>query len=211
LDFEAASLVPIPGDPYARVEVAAALPGWTGYVGGVQETAALYNSQFLDSSGIGIFDQNSGPGGPLQGNFTALLQAGLRLFSGQPADTTLSQTGFIPFGTRSILFEASSGFAPAFSAVALDGQSLTVVPLQIGPNFTLYGADIHTLAGHTAQLSFTVFASNPYTSEHTLVLDAIQFSTQSVPEPSVPVLFALGVSLLMGKRLIKRGYRIRSR
>src|SRR6266446_856278 len=80
LDFEAASLVPIPGDPYARVEVAAALPGWTGYVGGVQETAALYNSQFLDSSGIGIFDQNSGPGGPLQGNFTALLQAGLRLF-----------------------------------------------------------------------------------------------------------------------------------
>src|SRR5438876_1900161 len=77
LDFEAASLVPIPGDPYGRVEFAQAFPGWTGYVGGVQEIRALYDNFFLDSSGIGVLDQSSSFGGLVQGNFSAFLQAGL--------------------------------------------------------------------------------------------------------------------------------------
>src|ERR1017187_8264435 len=56
LGFESASLVPIPADPYNRVQFGPAFPGWTGYVGGVQQTAALYNNEFLDTSGIGIID-----------------------------------------------------------------------------------------------------------------------------------------------------------
>src|SRR6266699_4638601 len=84
LDFESATLIPIAGDAYGRVQFGDALPGWTGSVGGVQETRCLYDGLFLDSSGIGILDQFSSAGSPIQGNFTAVLQAGLRLFSVQP-------------------------------------------------------------------------------------------------------------------------------
>src|SRR5712671_6794392 len=84
LDFEQATLVPIPGDPYQRVQFAAALPGWTGYVGTNLETAALYNRTFLDSSGISIIDSgwsaspaSFGVPGPYEGNFSAILQAGV--------------------------------------------------------------------------------------------------------------------------------------
>ena len=56
LGFESASIVPIPGDPYARVQFVTAFPGWTGSEGGVQLGTALYNSWFLDSSGISIMD-----------------------------------------------------------------------------------------------------------------------------------------------------------
>src|SRR5713226_5955369 len=192
LDFEAATLVAIPGDPYGRVEFAPALPDWTGYVGGVQETSALYDGFFWDSSGIGILDQFSSFGGQIQGNSSVFLQAGLRLFSGQPADTTLSQTGFIPFGTKSLLFKAQPYFGSVSFAVTLGAQSLALLPLQTTSTFILYGADIHNLAGQSAQLSFTVFASNPHTIENSMALDDIQFSTQSVPEPGVPVLLAIG-------------------
>src|SRR5712692_9576340 len=161
LDFEAATLVAIPGDPYGRVEFAQALPGWTGYVGGVQETSALYDNIFLDSSGIGILDQFSSFGGLIQGNFTVLLQAGLRLGTGQPADTTLSQAGFIPSGVQSLEFKVHTTLAPADFPVTLGGQTLVLVPLQTDSNFTLYGADVHSLAGGTARLNFTVLAANP--------------------------------------------------
>src|SRR5688572_24028953 len=74
LGFESASLVGIGGN---SVQFDTAFPGWVGYVGGVQQTAALYNSVFLDSSGIGIIDDNwphyLGPtAGVIAGNFTAI-------------------------------------------------------------------------------------------------------------------------------------------
>src|SRR6266478_5350034 len=71
LGFESASLA---GYPYGSVPFAAAFPGWTGYVGTNQQTAALYNNVFLDSSGISIIDHGwsspiAGPAGPIEGNF----------------------------------------------------------------------------------------------------------------------------------------------
>src|SRR5437879_4471805 len=48
LDFELATLVPIAGDPYARVQFVPAFPGWRGYVGTNLESAALYNRTFLE-------------------------------------------------------------------------------------------------------------------------------------------------------------------
>src|SRR6266404_5949773 len=85
LSFESAVLVPVPGDNYRRVEFGAAFPGWIGYVGGVQESVALTNNMFLNSSGIGLINRGwpygGAIGGPIAGNFTAFLQAGFRLFS----------------------------------------------------------------------------------------------------------------------------------
>src|SRR5437773_4772101 len=82
LDFEAATLLRIPGDPYGRVEFSPAFPGWNGYVGSSLQGAALYNNSFLDSSGISIIDQGwphfVGPvAGLIEGNFSAILQAGV--------------------------------------------------------------------------------------------------------------------------------------
>jgi hypothetical protein len=54
LDFESATLVPIPGDGYNRVQFAQAFPGWTGSLGGYPVTAALTNNVFLDTAGIAI-------------------------------------------------------------------------------------------------------------------------------------------------------------
>src|SRR6059058_1121277 len=70
LGFESATLVPIFGNSSSPVQFAPAFPGWTGSIGGVQVSAALYNSAALDSSAIGIMDS----GGPLltgviQGNY----------------------------------------------------------------------------------------------------------------------------------------------
>jgi hypothetical protein len=53
LGFESASVVAIPGQ---LVPFGTAFPGWVGYVGGVQQTTALYNSIYLDSSVISIID-----------------------------------------------------------------------------------------------------------------------------------------------------------
>jgi hypothetical protein len=78
-----------------------------------------------------------------------------------------------------------------------------LVPLANGANYTLYGANISSWAGQTAQLSFTVFAQSPYQNNEYLYLDAIQFSTQSIPEPSAFALAALG-ALFLGFRRRKR-------
>src|SRR6266568_1786041 len=95
LGFESATLVPIFGNSSSPVQFAPAFPGWTGSIGGVQVSAALYNSAALGSSAIGIMD-SGGPflTGVIQGTYTAMLQAGLASGPGgmlQPADTMLSQ------------------------------------------------------------------------------------------------------------------------
>lgn len=55
LDFESATIVPIPGSDPPLVDFASAFPGWTGYAGSVA-SGALYNRIFLDSSGFSIMD-----------------------------------------------------------------------------------------------------------------------------------------------------------
>jgi hypothetical protein len=209
LDFESAVLVPV-GGSYGGVAFGPAFPGWTVYIGGAPLDAAwypnaLYNNEFLDSSGISIFDRNFAYGSVIQGNYTALLQAGLDDKTFQPADTTLSQTGLIPIGTQSLLFEARFTFGrpPTTFAVTLDGQTLSVVPILTTAAYTLYGADIHTWADQTAELAFTVFSGRPHIDNAYLTLDAIQFSDQSVPEPGIFALSALG-ALLVGRRALAR-------
>jgi hypothetical protein len=208
LGFESASLVPIPGDPYGRVQFALAFPGWTGFVGPGQQAAALYNSSFLDTSGVSIIDQGwpvgeLGAGGVISGNYTAILQAGL--FGTQPADTTLSQTALVPSNAQSLVFKGYmvvDGISGSFNA-ALGGQTLSLTALGAGVNYTLFGADVHSWAGQTAELKFTVEAQQPHIGNTYLFLDSIQFSDQPVPEPGILGLSALG-ALLLGWRILGR-------
>jgi hypothetical protein len=201
LDFESATLVPVPGDSYGGVQFAPAFPGWTKTIVGGIDTNALYNNIFLDSAGIAIIDHNSSffSGDVIEGNYTAVLESGL----GQngPTDVTLSQTGLVPAGTESLQFKASEWFdsSGAF-AVTLGGQTLSLTVLGTGPNYTLYGADVSQWANQTAQLTFTVFGENPHVNDESLFLDEIQFSSQIVPEPSVFGLLALGGLFLRLRR-----------
>src|SRR5689334_12798940 len=78
LDFESATLIPIPGDPYHSVQFAEAFPGWTCSAGTNLLSGALYNNAFLDTSGISIIDQSWSHSffnttGLIEGDFTAIL------------------------------------------------------------------------------------------------------------------------------------------
>ena len=74
LDFESATIVPIPGDSLQRVEVAPAFSGWT-IAGGL--SGAMYHRRYLDSTGISIMDDPNCPFGclVLEGRYTAVIQA----------------------------------------------------------------------------------------------------------------------------------------
>ena len=206
LDFESGSLVPAGA---FQVQFAPAFPGWIGTVGGVQQSIALSNTIYLDTSGISIIDQNYRgggiPGGLIQGSYTAVLQAGYG--SGVPANTSLVQTGLVPANAESLQFQAfqsvDGGTAIIPFAVTMSGQTLSLVPMASGANYTLYGANIRSWANQTVQLSFTAFAESPHSDNQYLFLDAIRFSDQSVPEPSVFGLSALG-ALLLGWRVLGR-------
>jgi hypothetical protein len=195
LDFESATLVPIPSDPYNRVYFSLALPGWSGFSGTNQLNAALYDSIFLDSTGIGIMDTNSHYfGGVIQGNYTAFLEAGSQLFTGSPADASLAQTGLVPVGTKSLSFFAES-FGP-FS-VSLGGTNLNLVSFPVaGQNYNLYEADISAFAGQTTELEFTLFSEEP-SGLNAMSLDDILFSPDAIPEPSSLILVLVGVACLV--------------
>ncbi len=204
LDFEAATLVPISGDPYNRVEFGLAFPGWTGFTT-VMESRALYNGFFLDSSGIGIVD-HGWPRGPIQGNFSVLMMAGLSLsLPSVPVDTILSQTGLLPADAQSLLFkEFNSG--PSFFRpfrVSLGGQILPLVQLSITTNYVLYGADVHDFAGQTAEIAFTTITTRPHTANNYVVLDSIEFSAVPIPEASTLVIFAFGSVFLIWRSLAR--------
>ena len=134
-----------------------------------------------------------------------MLESGLGYTSSGviPSNVTLSQIGLVPFGMKSLQFKANEGFdLSGIFAVALGGQTLSLTVLGTGSNYTLYGANINQWAGQPAQLAFTVFAEVPHVNDETLFLDDIQFSDQSVPEPSLFSLLALG-GLFFGFRRLK--------
>jgi len=204
LDFEDATLVPIPGDPYNRVDFSLALPGWSGFSGTNQLNAALYDNIFLDSTGIGIMDSNFAfLGGVIQGNYTVFLEAGDQLGGGTvPASASLSQTGLVPTGTKSLSFLAAT--AGVFT-VSLGGVTLNLVSSPVaGQSYSLFQADISAFAGQTNALTFTLFPDDPRQNNTALALDDIQFSTTQVPEPSSLSLLVAGVLGLFFWQQIRR-------
>jgi hypothetical protein len=186
LDFESGTVVPIPNDFGNRIYFDEAFPGWRGYVGGIQETAALYNAICLSCSAIGIHDSHQPPDDVIEGSLTPVLQGA----HGYIADTVLAQTGEVPVGTQSLLFRAR---AYGRIAVELGGQSLSLIPVGSGSNYVSYGADISAWAGQEADLRFTAFSTDqPLGSSGLFFLDSIEFSTTPIPEPSTFAFLAVG-------------------
>jgi hypothetical protein len=206
LDFE--QVIPPLIPPYSfdtRVPITNALPGWSGFVGAEPVTLVLTNGMFLDSAGVSLF----GPGGPYvySGNYSAFIQSGFPLYNPTGQITTaLSQTGSVPEDAQSIRLAVQT--LGTFS-VSLGGETLSLTPLLVGPNYTIYGANIPGMAGQTEELRITAVSriySPPFPPMASWVwLDSISFSSEVVvPEPRVIALVLCGGLLLALKTLRAR-------
>jgi hypothetical protein len=192
LDFEQANPVIVVGSPlypYA-VTAASALPYWTVVAGGNQLSVITENDPSTGSAWVSLV---AAPGAwgyvPLDGNYSVLIQGG-------GLGASISQTGLIPSGTESLLFDAMALPDSGSMAVYVGTQSVALSAVGSGPNYTIYGANISAWAGETEQLTFEVpgYSGN-------WEFDDIQFSTAALtPEPSPVALTALS-GLLFGARM----------
>lgn len=192
--------------------VSASLPYWTdnsiyGRVG-LDDVA-------LSSVAITLHDTNSPAIKPIQGNYTALLQAGFDS-QGILTDAYISQIGDIPPAARSLMFETDMTSYVSRLEVTLNGVEVPFEPwssggtvnASLGPIETYIG-DISSFAGHNnVELKFTLKAQYPlnYIDLGAIDLDGIKFSTISAPEPSSLALCAIA-SLSMIVIFFRRRYR----
>lgn len=202
LDFESADVSG--SSPGSDVPITSALPGWSGYYTSSTSTNATaqvaYDGISIGGAVISILDSNAPGFKPLQGMYSVVLFGGGSL-AGEYTSSTISQTGLVPTGTKSLLFDGYVGSVPFI--VTLGGQTISVSALQTFSSYTLYGGNIPAvLAGQNETLSFTEPAPAQYPPSM-VELDNIQFSDQSVPEPGVFGLSALG-ALLAGWRFLRR-------
>jgi hypothetical protein len=165
LDFESATLSPVPPNsgPPVYVPISSGLPGWTGYIGTVQQAQIIQNTFGLGQAEIDILGPNYPAAGPLpgtlpgtiDGNYSVLLQSGLSPIDGTSlVGASIAQTGAVPLGAESMQFKAWQTLYTKFT-VSFDGLTLFPVVLGTGPNYTLYGVNISPYDGQTGPLEFT--------------------------------------------------------
>lgn len=196
LDFESplAPLVPVNG----LLPTSSAIPGWVGWLGDSPHAVALYNNLTIGTAAIAL----EGPGFPdwgiVEGNYTVLLASGRNPAGQDHVNAAISQTGLVPFGTRSVLFKVGTGGAYDRVGLSLDGADIPVLVLAATARYTLYGADAASFAGRFAELKFTSYWTTPK-GLNAIFLDSIVFSDQAlnVPEPSNVCLLGAGIWLLV--------------
>jgi len=212
LNFESATpATPITGPlgPFYQ-PVGLALPSWSAYLGGVEQTQVLQNVYTLGSGSVDIFGPDYTAAGPqgglspgiIDGHFTVFLQAGAP--SPGLGNASIEQYGTVPIATQSLEFEAWD-WLPSSSilAVSFAGNSLSPVVIGTGPNYTLYGADISGFAGQSGQLEFSA-VWNP-NGPSWIELDDITFSPNAIPEPSTLALVVMGGLTLALRRWRGKG------
>jgi hypothetical protein len=195
LDFELAQ-VPTSTPAGTLVPTGSAVPFWTAYLGNDQQSTVQYNQLYLGSGSVDLLTSD----GPysmsvFQGRYGVALQAGGPFGGGGGGDASISQTGAIPQNALTLLFAASAPYGAGWT-VSVGGQVLPVVQLQqINANSFIYGADIAAFVGKTEDLKFTALlgTGSPLVN---MFLDGIQFSPNSIPEPSVFAVAALGGILI---------------
>ena len=183
LNFELADPVSS-GDP-SEVTAASAFPFWTVTIGGVLQSQVSYNGGSLGAPEVTLLGPPPPPpGNPvIDGNYSVLLTG-----SGVPSLPAISQTGLIPAGTQSLLFEAAPGLGTL--DVLVGSQIVPITAVGSGANYTLYGANISAWADDTEELTFS--AQDTTSGLNNWVIDDISFSTQAVPEPNPFALTGVG-------------------
>jgi len=189
LNFEQAN--PIYSDYPLYVTAASALPYWTVYYGNVQQTQITYDATSTGSTLVSLI----GPGGssgfppfaPIDGNYSVVLTGG-----GTSPGASISQTGLIPAGSQSLLFDAqlSPFVSPGILEVSIGGENDSFFALEIEPNYTIYWANTSAWAGDTEQLTLSALEGEGLNDWE---IDDISFSpTFFTPEPNAMVLIVMG-------------------
>jgi hypothetical protein len=190
LDFESAIIVNDPQGSYPwSVYGSDAIPGWTAYIAGTPVSDIWYNEVPLGAPEVTLQGTNNILGRPLiGGNYFVMLWGAFNNPTGGSA--AIGQTGEIPSSAQSLVFWGTTGGLQ----VTFNGQPLFILTTGSTANYTIYAADISAYAGQTGQLLFT----DPYysnTQGGPASIDNIQFSSSSVPEPSVLSLFSICILL----------------
>jgi hypothetical protein len=194
LDFENAN--PVPNYTkfpfYIGYTAASCFPNWTPEVGGVVQMTILeegFSTGAAEVTLLAPYPQQP----PLDGNYSVLLE-------GNPIDSaSISQTGWIPSGAQSLLFDAEPGLGPL--SITVGNDSLTLFPVRAETGFEIYGANISAWAGQKEQLTFTASAYS--ISLNDWEIDDISFSPYPItvtPEPDTFVLMGIGGALFAGYR-----------
>jgi len=194
-------------DPSTWVSVSAALPGWSAVLGTNELATVLYNSLTLGSTAVSLLRTNNGIHQMIDGTFTAFLTAGPTDVGSNTLaryDASLSQVGLVPINAQSLRFKAIHVTPWEQFAVSLGGQTLNLVPLDVTPSYTLYGANMSTFANQTAELRFTAFIGDG--GGNRLGLDSILFSPEPVPEPTLTALLVAGAAIVLGSRRRNAGW-----
>ncbi len=192
LKFELAHPISAGNPEYPSfVTAASALPYWTVTIGGVQQTEISFNAPSTGSPAVVLIGPGNNFGlAPIDGNYSVFLQG-----SGVPSAASISQTGLIPAGMQSLLFEAQPGTGPL--DISIGGQNIPFTAVGTGVNYTLYGANISAWAGDSEGLTFSALEGS--LGLNNWEIDDISFSTTPEPEPSIVTLTAIG-GLLFGAR-----------
>jgi len=189
LNFESANV----GSIVPMVPVSSALPGWTASLGSTQLTTVGYNALSTGATAVSLIGPPS-PVAALDGNYSVLLTGGVTA-----SDAAISQTGTIPVGTKSLLFEASeiANDPTEVLNVQVGTQTVAITPVGTAANYALYAVNISAWAGDTEQLSFS--APNIGGLNH-WEIDDITFSPNAVPEPRPFVLSGIAGLLFAAYR-----------
>ena len=199
LNFEAAQLVPIPGDPYGAVQFSTAFPGWTGYYGGQQVTSTIPNGLPISFTYDPFIALCVPPAVIMQGSYMVCISGGYG-YTPSPNWTpaSMAQTGILPTDARSIRLLTSQSDVPGAgrNLVFLDGVEIPLVYLGSTVNYgNMWAGDVTSFAGQSAELrlygGWTFF-------------DDITFSSSPIPEPSSSGIMLIGVGVLLGIRSITR-------
>ncbi len=138
---------------------------------------------------------------PLEGLFSAILQAGE--FNDNPpyVPVSIAQTGLISSWAKAVLFEGTLQLAGTNflgdCAVTVGGVNTPVVPL----GGDLYGCNISAFAGLEEELSFSMLTNY---GNGLMYLDTIRFSGFAVPEPSALSLVMMAAAGLGLWRVVSR-------
>jgi hypothetical protein len=188
-NFESANPVSAGNPNYPDlVTAASALPYWSVYYGNVQQTDVSYNGVSTGATQVTLIGTGNPFYNAIDGAYSVLLQG---IVPGSTA--SISQSGLIPAGTQSLLFEAQPGIGPL--DVFVGNQAVSLSAVGSGPNYTLYGANISEWADDPEDITFSAEGG----SDNNWLIDDISFSTIAVPEPNVFALTAIG-GLFFGAR-----------
>jgi len=199
LDFEQASIAPAPSgftpwDAYPAISAEMALPYWTVQEDGTACTAVWGAPVALDQTSVALLSPVNGyyPGYiPLLGSYSVQLYA----YADVPSDyfhtASISQTGLIPLGSKSIRFLMESppvagGAVQANPIVTVNGTPINISPMSVSGGVMTMAGNISAYAGMTVDLTILCQATPGGfpSDENIFTLDDIQFSPSSVPEPS---------------------------